>query len=180
MAFIHQPKKLPRFIRFSKWVAERQTKKEMEILGVLSWYPEAISSSMLEAFITHKDKDITSRMLQLIRLQVSILIGCPFCIDMNKNNYEKNGITNEELDALQVEGDIPLLTSFSDKEVCALTYTRVITRTPIMNEEVAMERMKELFSEREIVIICTTISQVNDWARMMKGFGIPVACLIQK
>ena len=35
--------------------------------------------------------------------------------------------------------------------------------------------MKEIFSEREFVVISSTIAQVNFWTRIIQGIGVPPA-----
>lgn len=174
--YIEPPLKLPLFFRIVAWFTEKKTKKQMLVPRILSWYPKAaISSGIFESLITHKDKQISARLLQMIRLQVSITIGCPFCIDMNQSNCEKNGITEHELDAMQ-NGDFAEVNSFSQREIIALNLVLAMTRTPVQIIDSEMLVAKEQFSEREIVIITTTIAQVNYWARLIKGLGVPVAC----
>ena len=176
-ASILPPKKMPLFIRLGVWFAERKTRKQMLVPRLLAWYPKAaLGSGVLEALITHQDKQISDRLLQLIRLQVSILIGCPFCVDMNRCESEKNNITLNEFVAIEQHADLFMIALFSKREAVALAYAKMLTRTPIDINENIVSMLKEEFSEREIVILTTTVSQVNYWARMIKGFGIPVAC----
>ena len=175
--FIPPPDKIPLFIRLGVWLAERKTRKQMLVPRILAWYPKAaLSSGVLEALITHQDKQISDRLLQLIRLQVSVLIGCPFCIDMNRREYEKNAITEHELGAIEQQTDLFSVVFFSKREAVAIEYAKMLTQTPVQTNDNIVSILKQEFSEREIVILTTTISQVNYWARMIKGFGVPVAC----
>ena len=41
------------------------------------------------------------RLLKLVRMQVSFMASCPFCIDMNSFEYGKLGIDDREIEALQ-------------------------------------------------------------------------------
>ena len=55
--FIPPPDKIPLFIRLGVWLAERKTRKQMLVPRILAWYPKAaLSSGVLEALITHQDK----------------------------------------------------------------------------------------------------------------------------
>ena len=178
-AFVLPPKKIPLFIRIGTWFAEKKTRKHMIVPRILAWYPKAaLSSGVLEAFITHHDKQVSDRLLQLIRFQVSVLIGCPFCMDMNRDEFEKNVIKINEINAIEQHADLNTVPSFSKKEMLALSYAKMLTATPVQIDQNIMNGLKESFTEREIVILTTTISQVNYWARMIKGFGVPVACSI--
>lgn len=40
--------------------------------------------------------------------------------------------------------------------------------------------LKKNFSEKEIVILSSTIAQVNYWARLIQGLGIPPAGFSEK
>lgn len=178
-AYLDSPKKVPIFIRIGTWYAERKAKKELLVPRLLAWYPKAaLSSGLLEAMITHHDDAISDRLLQLIRIQVSILVNCPFCLDMNSNPTGENHISPEALLHLQQTIDLNLDKDdyFSEKEMCVLRYVRDMTQTPAVIDQVNYERLKSCSSERELIIMATTICQVNYWSRLMKGLGVPVAC----
>lgn len=175
-AYIRPPEKIPFYIRLGLMVSKRVTKKDLLVPKLLAWYPKvAISSGVLESLVAHGKKDLTPRILQLVRMQVSILAACPFCIDMNAFEYEKCGISEEEIQVLT--GRIPMeeVLSFSDRERLAVEYTRLISLTPVMIPSALMEQVKVTFTEREIVILASTAAQVNYWARMISALGVPPA-----
>lgn len=175
-AYISPPERIPFYIKLGLMVSKRVTKKDLLVPKLLAWYPKvAISSGVLESLVAHGKKELTPRILQLVRMQVSILVACPFCIDMNSFEYEKCGITDEEIQVLT--GRIPMkdVLTFSLKESLAIEYTRLISETPVMVPAALMERIKAEFTEREIVILATTAAQVNYWARMISALGVPPA-----
>ena len=176
MAFILEPKKIPLLLRLGIFVAEKKTKKTMEPARVLSWYPKAaIGSGVLESLVAHEDEGISKRFLQLIRMQVSIMVNCSFCIDMNGNEFELQGITIPEVEALKGNLEFDDVSTFSKKEIIALRYVVSLTKTPVEENADLVDQIKKTFNERQFVIIVTTIAQVNYWARLIKGFGIPPA-----
>ncbi len=182
-AFIEPPKKIPFYIKLGLVFAKRATGKDLLPPKLLAWYPKAaISSGVMEALVAHghPSKDLSVKILQLIRVQVSTQVGCPFCIDMNANDYEINGITEEEMQGLKGTLDLDLISSLSEREKLAILYTKKITETPMDISETFMNRIKSSFSEREIVMIVTTASQVNYWARLIRALGIPPAGFMQK
>ena len=63
--------------------------------------------------------------------------------------------------------------SFSKKERIAIAYVKSMSRTPVSFQASFVNELKEIFNEREIVIIATTIAQVNYWARLIQSLGIP-------
>ena len=143
---------------------------------LLAWYPKvAISSAILETLVAHGKKDLNARILQLIRIQASISVACPFCLDMNSFECEKIGISEEELQGLAGRIELEQINSFSLKEKLAIQYAKLISQTPVIVPEEFIEKVKSEFTEREIVIIVSTAAQVNYWARMIKSLGVPSA-----
>ncbi len=113
------------------------------------------------------------RMLKLIRMAASHAAACPFCVDMNSHEYRDAGITDEEAESLR--SDYEKVASFSEREKLAIAYARTISQTPLKFHPDLVERVKSEFNEREFVILVSTAAQVNYWARLIQGLGIPPA-----
>ena len=174
MSFIPSPTRIPLVLRLSIWFSERITGKVMLPPRVLSWYPKAaIGSGVMEALVAHADGQMNKRMLKLIRMTASYTVACPFCVDMNSYEYRKCEITDEEAESLR--GDFESIHSFSEREKLAITYTRLISATPLKFHPDIVEKVKAAFTEREFVILVSTAAQVNFWARTIQGLGIPPA-----
>ena len=104
-AFIAPPKRIPLFLKFGLWIAKRATGKDMLPARLLAWYPKAaVGSGALEALVAHHDRELSARILKLVRMQASFAAACPFCIDMNGFQFETFDISQEELRALQGRG----------------------------------------------------------------------------
>lgn len=175
-AFINPPKKIPLLLRPGIWIAKKVTGKDLEVPKLLSWSPKAaIGSAVFEALVAHKDPTISERMLKLVRMQASFTANCPFCIDMNSSEYEKSGITPDELAALQDHTLISTTDTFTNREKIALAYARLISASPLAFPGAFIESLKENFDEREIVILASTAAQVNYWARLNSALGVPPA-----
>ncbi len=175
-AFIKPPKRIPFFIRIGLVISKRITKKDLLAPKLLAWYPKvALSSGILESLVAHGKKDLNERILKLIRIQSSLSVGCPFCIDMNSFEYEKSGISEEEMQGLSGSIEIDKIQSFSAKEILAIKYAELISQTPVNITAEFMEKVKSEFTEREIVILSSTTAQVNYWARMLIALGVPPA-----
>lgn len=173
-AFIEQPQRIPFILKIGIWFSERITGKQMLPARILAWYPKAaFGSGVLEALVVHEDGQMTQRMLKLIRMTASYAVACPFCVDMNSHAYRDVGITDEE--AISLRGDFENVRSFSGREKLAITYTRLISQTPLKFHPDIVDRVRSAFSERELVILATTAAQVNYWARLIQALGIPPA-----
>ncbi|MCL2323680.1 MAG: carboxymuconolactone decarboxylase family protein [Oscillospiraceae bacterium] len=171
-----EPRKhVPFWVRLGANVAESKTKKKMQLPLVLAWYKRAaFSSGILESLASQGEGKANGRLLQLIRIQISMQNGCHFCMDMNMNNHEKNNITKQELDGMQNDS-VSSIETFSQTEIVALTYARDLTETPPNIDDSILKELQSSFNERELIIISTTIAQVNYWTRLIRGLGIPVA-----
>ena len=175
MAFILPPPKPPFFLAVAGWLIRKVTGKDLMPAQLLAWYPKAaISSAVLEGFITHQDGLLDERMMKLVRMQVSFSVGCPFCMDMNSVGWEKL-LSKDELSVLQGTTPAEEVSTLSQREKLALEYTRCISGTPLVFPRSLIQQLVFHFSEREIVILATTAAQVNYWARVIQALGCPPA-----
>ena len=175
-AFIEPPARTPLLLKLGIWVSEKITGKRMLPARILAWYPKAaIGSGVLEALVAHHDGKLDERMLKLVRMAASFAAACPFCIDMNSYDYDQFGIKLEEFAALQGRIAMEAVKTFSSREVIAMEYAVLISRAPLMFGQEFVDRLKSSFSEREIVILASTVAQVNYWARLLQALGVPPA-----
>ncbi len=173
-AFIEPPQRTPLILKLGIWISEKITGRVMLPARILAWYPKAaIGSGVMESLVAHEDGLMTQRMLKLIRMAASHATACPFCVDMNSHEYRQVGITDEEAESLH--GDFEKVASFSDREKLAIGYARTISQTPLKFHPDQVERVRSAFTEREFVILVSTAAQVNYWARLIQGLGIPPA-----
>lgn len=143
---------------------------------LLAWYPKAAwGAGIMESLVCHEDGAMTERLLKLIRMLISFRASCPFCIDMNSAEFAALGITDEEIAALQGLHGIEETSSFSAAEKAALRYAAGLTSTPVSLTPQDLSAALLHFTEREFTILVSTAAQVNYWARMAQGFGLPPA-----
>jgi alkylhydroperoxidase family enzyme len=175
-AFIDPPKHIPFYLRIGIWISRIVTGRDLLPGKLLSWYPKmAISSGFMETMVAHKDANLDKRILKLVRLRTSFSVACPFCIDMNYYDHDHYGITSEELAALQGRTDIATVKTFSPREIIAMEYAVLISRTPLQFPQEFINKLKANFTEREIVILAGSAAQVNYWARLLQALGVPPA-----
>jgi len=173
-AFILPPQKINPFLKLGIMISRKITEKDLLVPKLLAWVPKvAISSGIMESLVAHGKKDMNSRMLKLVRIQTSLTVSCPFCIDMNSFGYQEDGITEEELEVMRGRKNLADVTSFSEKERIVLDYVRHLCASPIKMPSEVSDRVIRNFSEREIVILASTVAQVNYWARLIQGLGVP-------
>jgi alkylhydroperoxidase family enzyme len=103
------------------------------------------------------------------------MASCAFCIDMNSAGYADSGIKDSEIEVLQGRRGLNEVDSLSREERLALRYARALTATPVTMDSGLLGELLATFSEREMVVIASTIAQVNFWTRMIQGLGVPPA-----
>lgn len=175
-SFVKPPDKIPWYLRPAIAVANRKTGKQLELPGLLAWFPKgAIGSAVLEGLTPSGGKDMPGRLLKLVRIVASLSSACPFCLDMNARELEQNGITADEIRLLMEGKDLAKIESFSSRERMAVEYARLISATPLQFPADFVARLQAEFLPREIVILALTASQVNYWARLVQALGVPPA-----
>jgi len=175
MAFISPPPHIPWLMRFGMFIVRRITKKDLLLPKLLAWYPKAaVSSGVLEAMIAHSEGCLDERLLKLVRLAVSYTAGCPFCVDMNAQDWEQL-ITPEEMAALQGRTTLEAVPTLQPHERLAVEYARLASSTPLHFPFEFIAELTRSFSEREIVILAVTAAQVNYWTRLIQALGCPPA-----
>lgn len=174
--FLDPPQKMPWLLAAALRLAEGRLGKRLLALRVMTWYPKAlVGASLMEALVAHDEKEAPRRLLFLVRVRVSCLVSCPFCVDMNGAPFRELGIREEELAALRGEEDPELVDSFSEAERAALALAEAASRTPVRVREELARRVLAALGPRGFVIVAATAAQVNLWARTFQAMGAPSA-----
>ncbi len=178
MTFIPEPRRANPLLRLGVWIAERKVGRRLLPARLLAHYPKAaVSSAVLESLVAHREGRLDERVLQLVRLVVSLTSACAFCVDMNGADPQRNRITDAELDALRALalGDEPdWAASLSDLERLAVRYAHSLAVTP-PSPAAVIDEVTACFTPREVVVLATTAAQVSYWTRLIQGLGIPPA-----
>jgi AhpD family alkylhydroperoxidase len=104
----------------------------------------------------------------LIKIRVSQMNGCAFCVQYHLNDARKLNIAAEKLDLLATWREAGI---FSEREYAAMEWAERVTLLaahPIGDE--AFAALGKHFSEREIVFLTTAVGQINFWNRVAAPF----------
>lgn len=173
MLLVEPPAHPPWYLRPALWIARRMTGKDPLPGRLLAHFPKAaFAGGVLEALSAHGPSDLETRVLKLARLAASVATGCPFCIDMNAGGHDAAGVTRADVDALIAGAD---LTHGTPRERAAVDLARALSRTPVLVDADLATRLRAAFTEREIVVLASTVAQVNYWARLNQALGVPAA-----
>ena len=174
-AFIAPPRRIPLVLRFGLWIAQRASGEDTLVARLLTWYPKAaVGAGVMEALVADEVGRVDRRMLKLVRMTVSSTVDCPFCIGFNGRDWERH-LTDDELAVVQGRRDADEVETLDDAERLAVEYARLLSATPIAIPRDMGERLAAHFTEREIVVLATTVAQVGYWARVAQGLGCPAA-----
>ena len=111
-----------------------------------------------------KDSSLDPMLLELIKIRVSQINGCAFCLNMHTEDARKMGESERRIYLLNAWRDTAI---YSDKEKAALAFAESLTQistNPVSDEE--FEKMKALFTDREIVDLVVAINNINSWNRL--------------
>ena len=115
-----------------------------------------------------ENSSIDRQFLELLRLRISQMNGCAYCVDMHSKELKQLGETELRLNSLCVWQETPY---FSKKEIAVLNLAEKLTR--ITEEPLAdhyYDSLLNFFSKEEICNLTLAISQINTWNRLMKVF----------
>jgi AhpD family alkylhydroperoxidase len=115
-----------------------------------------------------KGATVDERLRNLVELKGAQMIGCEYCVDLGSQICRNSGLTDAELLALPRHHQSDL---FSERERVALDYTVAVMRTPVEVTDELFGRMREHFSDAQLVEITALLTLVNV-DRFNAAFGI--------
>lgn len=115
-----------------------------------------------------KGRSVEERLRNLVELKGSQMIGCEFCLDLGSQICRNSGMSDEELLAVANYRSSDL---FTEREKIALDYTVAVMRTPVEVTDELFARMREHFSEEQLVEITALLTLVN-LDRFNAAFGV--------
>ena len=115
-----------------------------------------------------KGNSVDERLKYLVELKGAQMIGCEYCLDLGSQICRNSGFSDEELLALPRYRPSHL---FTEREKLALDYTVAVMRTPVEVTDELFARMKEHFTDEQLVEITALLTVVN-LDRFNAAFGI--------
>ncbi|MDF0604962.1 carboxymuconolactone decarboxylase family protein [Neisseriaceae bacterium TC5R-5] len=104
-------------------------------------------------------------LLELLRLRISQINGCAFCIAMHIPLALKHGVSADKVNLVAAWKEAGV---YSEREMAALAWAEAIT--VIQHQEVADDvylRAKQVFSDKELSDLAYAIAEINAWNRLM-------------
>ncbi|ANQ64605.1 carboxymuconolactone decarboxylase family protein [Staphylococcus equorum] len=116
-----------------------------------------------------KKTSINRKLRELIKIRVSQINGCAFCIAMHTADARKMKVTEEEIYLLNAWHETNI---YSDKEKLAFELAEAVTHITVngVSEELFNE-VRKLYTEEEYTDLILIINQINMWNRLSISMG---------
>lgn len=103
-------------------------------------------------------------LLHLIRMRVSQINGCAYCLDMHWKDLRALGENEQRLYSLDAWRECPY---YTDRERAALLWAEAVTRiTDGHTPDAVYEEARAHLNEKEISDLTFAISTINAWNRL--------------
>jgi AhpD family alkylhydroperoxidase len=140
----------------------------IEPVEIWAYQPKMMSGMGKFQQAVRKGRSVDERLKNLIELKGAQMIGCEFCVDLGSQICRNSGFSDDELLALPRYRSSDL---FTEREKTALDYAVGVMRTPVEVSDELFARMKEHFSNKQLVEITALLTVVN-LDRLNAAFGI--------
>jgi AhpD family alkylhydroperoxidase len=140
----------------------------IEPIEIWAHQPKMMSGMGKFQGAVRKAHTVDERLKNLVELKGAQMIGCEYCVDLGSQICRNSGFSDEELLALPRYRQSDL---FTEREKLALDYAVAVMRTPVEVTDELFARMKEYFSDKQMVEITALLTVVN-LDRFNAAFGI--------
>lgn len=134
--------------------------------------PEAVKAMIgLETYLARQSRSedgVDKPLMELVKIRVSQINHCAFCIDMHAKDARAQGETEQRIYALSAWRETPF---FTDRERAALAWAEANTLLPQGVSQQLFEEVREHFSEAQLTNLTLAIATINAWNR----FGVSFA-----
>jgi len=139
---------------------ERITQKEL---------PEGFINA-LRANQEYIDKSgLDEKLLELIRMRVSFINSCAYCLDMHFKEGIAAGETPLRLFSVAVWRET---TYYSPAEQAALEFAEALTYMPAnVSTHHLHDELLKYYTKQQIALLTLAIIQINSWNRLTRSFG---------
>src|ERR1700752_3514985 len=148
-----------------------QTGSGIEPLEIWAHQPKMMMGMGRFNQAVRNGKSVDERIKNLVELKGAQMIGCEFCVDLGSQICRNSGFSDSELLALPRYRQSDL---FTEREKAALDYAAGVMRTPVDVSDELFARMREHFSEAQLVEITALLTVVN-LDRFNAAFGVGAA-----
>ncbi|ULO09448.1 carboxymuconolactone decarboxylase family protein [Paenibacillus sp. 19GGS1-52] len=135
--------------------------------------PTALKAMMsLEQYTSSRCTDKV--LYELIKIRVSQINGCSFCLDMHAKDLLKLGDHGDRILLLSVWREVPL---FTEKERAVLELAEAVANIGQAGvPQLVYDKVREFVSEEEFIDLIMAINTINSWNRIAISTGMYPGC----
>lgn len=125
--------------------------------------PEAFKAMLGLEDCVHRS-GLEQSLIELVKMRVSQINGCGYCLDMHSKDARAAGETEQRLYVLSAWREAPF---YSERERAALNWAEAVTL--VSSNDLPDElytQVREQFGEKELVDLTLAIIAINGWNRM--------------
>lgn len=126
--------------------------------------PEGYKAMLVvNSYVEHSGLDLG--LLELVKIRVSQMNGCAFCLAMHIPLARQHGITDDQINLVVAWREAPI---YSSEMRAALAWAEAMTHLSQgeISDEV-YDEVKKYFSEKQIADLAFAVVVINGWNRLM-------------
>ena len=132
--------------------------------------PQGLYESLKEVQNYLDQNGLGNPLKSLIKMRVSQINSCAYCLDMHFKEAIHAGETPLRLVSLAAWRETPY---YSQKEQAVLEFAERLTHMPAEeHSDDIHDKLREHFSQREIALLTLEVIQINSWNRLVRSFGL--------
>jgi AhpD family alkylhydroperoxidase len=110
------------------------------------------------------------KLLDLIKVRVSQMNGCAYCLHLHRKDAIKRGETEDRLLLLDAWRESEL---YTERERAALAWAEALTLIAESHAPDAVyEQVQSIFSDDELLALSIGVATINAWNRLAIGFRL--------
>ena len=118
-----------------------------------------------------KTAGLEHSLIELVKLRVSQINGCAFCIHMHTHDARAQDESEDRLHLLNAWRESSL---YSERERAALAWAETLTRIEQNGApDHIYQEMAAQFSDQEKIALTLVVTTINAWNRIAIGFATP-------
>lgn len=111
-------------------------------------------------------------LLELVKVRVSMINGCAFCLDMHTQDARALGESEQRLYGLAAWGEAPF---YTERERAGLAWAEAVTllgdTDPV--DDTLYHHVRLHFTDRELVWLTWAVVAINSWNRLSISMRVP-------
>jgi AhpD family alkylhydroperoxidase len=113
---------------------------------------------------------VEKKLLHLVKLRVSQINGCAFCLDMHWKDLKVEGETDQRMYSLDAWRETSY---YTDRERAALAWAEAVTNISDGHApDELFEEARQYFSEQELADLTLAVTAINGWNRISVAFRV--------